>query len=98
MAPNVAGRGRVEEPPPNPNPAREKELRRLRQLARRLRDHVVENADYVGPRFPEEARKIHHEEAEQRGIYGEATVEEARELTEEGIPVHPLPVLPEDRN
>ncbi len=65
---------------------------------RRLRDHVRENADYVGEKFAEEARRIHYEEAEPRGIYGEATREEARELGEEGIDVHPLPVLPDDQN
>lgn len=60
--------------------------------------HVRANSEYVGPRFAEEARRIHYNEAEPRGIYGEATPEDARALTEEGIPVHPLPVLPEERN
>jgi hypothetical protein len=63
-----------------------------------LRRQVTENADYVGDKFAEEARKIHYEEAEKRGIYGEATGDEAKALVEEGIEVHPLPVLPEDRN
>ncbi len=65
---------------------------------RKIRDHVTENADYVGDKFPEEARKIHYEEAEPRGIYGEATGEEAKALDEEGIEFHPLPVLPEEQN
>ncbi|MHA1549466.1 MAG: DUF1178 family protein, partial [Alphaproteobacteria bacterium] len=47
---------------------------------------------------PEEARKIHYEEVEPRGIYGEASGEDARELLEEGIDVLPLPALPEDSN
>ena len=63
-----------------------------------LRQKVTENADYVGDKFAEEARKIHYEETEPRGIYGEATSDEAKALVEEGIEVHPLPVLPEDRN
>jgi hypothetical protein len=63
-----------------------------------LRDKVTENADYVGDKFAEEARKIHYREAEPRGIYGQATREEAESLSEEGIDFHPLPVLPEDRN
>ncbi len=65
---------------------------------RKIRDHVKENADYVGDKFPEEARKIHYEEAEARGIYGEATTQEARALEDEGIEFHPLPTLPEEQN
>ena len=59
-----------------------------------LRRHVRENCDDVGDKFPEEARKIHYGEAEKRGIYGEATKAEARELTEEGVEIHQLPHLP----
>jgi len=70
----------------------------LKAALRKLREHVTTNADYVGDRFAEEARKIHYEEAESRGIYGEASVDEARDLREEGIEFHPLPVLPEDHN
>ena len=65
---------------------------------RKIRDHVTENADYVGDKFPEEARKIHYEEAEKRGIYGEATADEAKALAEEGVEFHPLPILPEEQN
>ena len=72
--------------------------REFQKLMRKVREHVVNNAEYVGPRFAEEARKIHYEESEKRGIYGEASREEARDLTEEGIEVYPLPDLPEDKN
>ncbi|HWP25523.1 MAG TPA: DUF1178 family protein [Xanthobacteraceae bacterium] len=72
--------------------------RELRQKLRELRDHLIKNADYVGPRFPEEARRMHYGEIEHRSIYGEASPQEARELHEEGIEFHPLPILPEDRN
>jgi len=65
---------------------------------RKIRDHVKETADYVGGKFPEEARKIHYDEAEKRGIYGEATPDEAKALAEEGVEFHPLPILPEDQN
>lgn len=65
---------------------------------RKLREAVEANAEYVGPQFAEEARKIHYEEADERGIYGEATPEEVEELIEEGIECHPLPPLPEDKN
>lgn len=67
-------------------------------LMRELRKQVEANADYVGDKFAEEARKIHYKEAEKRGIYGEATPDDAKALIEEGIEVHPLPRLPEDTN
>jgi len=63
-----------------------------------LRDHVVKNADNVGKKFPEEARKMHYGESEHRAIYGEASAEEAKSLVEEGVEVAPLPILPDDRN
>jgi hypothetical protein len=52
---------------------------------RKLRDHVEKNADYVGPKFAEEARKIHYGEKEKRNIYGEASESDAAKLAEEGI-------------
>ncbi len=70
----------------------------LLKAMREIRTKVTQNADYVGDRFAEEARKIHYKEAEGRGIYGETTVEDAKSLTEEGIEIHPLPSLPEDQN
>jgi hypothetical protein len=68
------------------------------EMVREIRRNVEENAEYVGGRFAEEARKIHYEESEHRGIYGEASPDEAEALIEEGIAVHPLPRLPEDGN
>jgi hypothetical protein len=70
----------------------------MREALREFRRKVTENADYVGDRFAEEARQIHFNEAPERGIYGEATVEEARALAEEGIAFQPLPPVPEDQN
>jgi hypothetical protein len=70
----------------------------FRQKLRELRDHLVKNAENVGPRFPEEARKMHYGEAEHRSIYGIASPEDAKELHEEGIEFSPLPVLPDERN
>jgi hypothetical protein len=72
--------------------------RELRTKLRELRDHLVKNADYVGQRFPEEARKMHYGEIQHRSIYGEASREQAKELHEEGVEFHPLPLLPDDRN
>jgi hypothetical protein len=70
----------------------------LRAKLKELRDHIVKNADNVGERFPNEARKMHYGDIEHRPIYGEASAEEARALIDEGVEVSPLPVLPDDRN
>lgn len=72
----------------------------FRQAARSLRKHVEENSDYVGDKFADEARRIYYAESktEERGIYGEATMEDAKALNDEGIGVLPLPKLPEDKN
>ncbi len=72
--------------------------RELRAKLKELRDHVTRNADDVGPKFPEEARKMHYGEIERRSIYGVASPEDAAELAEEGIDFHPLPLLPDERN
>jgi len=63
-----------------------------------LRKYVEQNADYVGPRFPEEARKIHYGEVEERQIYGEASLKDVKELIEEGVDVAPLPPDINDAN
>lgn len=70
----------------------------IRAKLKELRDHLTKNADNVGPKFPEEARKMHYGEIEHRSIYGVASPEEAKELSEEGIEFHPLPMLPDERN
>lgn len=60
----------------------------------RLRRHVEDNCDYVGDRFADEAKAIHDGDAEERGIYGEATEEQVADLNEEGVEVYRLPPLP----
>lgn len=72
--------------------------RELRAMIAALREHVTKTADYVGPRFAQEARRMHEGEAEARSIYGEATAEEARALAEDGIAALPLPIMPGERN
>jgi hypothetical protein len=72
--------------------------RELRAKIKELRDHIVKNADNVGERFPNDARKMHYGDIEHRPIYGEASPDEARALIDEGVEVSPLPVLPDDRN
>lgn len=70
----------------------------FRAKLKELRDHMTKNADNVGKKFPEEARKMHYGEVEHRSIYGEASPQEAKDLHDEGIEFHPLPVLPDERN
>jgi hypothetical protein len=72
--------------------------RELRAKLKELREHITKNADYVGQKFPEQARKMHYGDIEHRSIYGEASLETAKELSEEGIELHPLPVLPDEQN
>ena len=72
--------------------------RRLRALLRAMREQVVRDAEHVGARFPDEARAMHVGDVPARAIYGEASLEEARALIEEGIEVAPLPPAPDDRH
>ena len=81
-----------------PTPLVMAQERELRAKLKELRDHIVKNAENVGERFPNEARKMHYGDIEHRPIYGEASPDEAKALVDEGIDVSPLPVLPEDRN
>jgi hypothetical protein len=90
VAPATKAKGRPAKPAPDP--------KAVRQYVAGFRKFVEENADYVGREFPEEARKIHYGEAEERHIYGESTLEEARDLIKEGIDVAPLPPDPDEMN
>ena len=76
------------------NAAQAEQLAKIKEMVRTIRD----SSEDVGERFPEEARKIHYGEAEERGIIGKADAEEARALIEEGIALAPLPVFPDDAN
>jgi hypothetical protein len=72
--------------------------REFRAKLKELREHLTSNSEYVGPKFSEEARRMHYGEIEHRSIYGEASPDDAKALHEEGIEFHPLPVLPDERN
>ena len=74
--------------------ARQEAIAKIKQVIAEIKT----NAEDVGEKFPEEARKIHYGEADARGIIGQASLIEVKELLEEGIDVAPLPVLPEDAN
>ncbi|MET3928088.1 DUF1178 family protein [Devosia sp. 2618] len=71
---------------------------KFREMLRAYRQKVTSEADYVGERFAEEARKIHFDEAEARGIYGQATRDEVSALLDDGIEFLPLPDVPEEHN
>jgi len=95
MAPRVSGADAPEAPPPArplSQPAHPAE-----QMLRALREHLATSSTYVGGRFAQEARAMHLGEAEDRPIHGEAKLEEARALIEEGIQILPLPILPPDK-
>jgi hypothetical protein len=72
--------------------------REFRTKLKELRDHLTKNAENVGGKFPEQARKMHYGEIEHRSIYGEASPQDAKDLHDEGIEFHPLPVLPDEHN
>lgn len=101
MAPRVSSsRDKTPERPAAPSPDHRREspaatyqmgnAEAMHMLAA-LRKHIEETCDYVGDRFPEEARRIYYGETEEHSIYGEATDEEAAELLEEGIPIGRIP-------
>jgi hypothetical protein len=104
MAPALSGGRETDAPAPaaetekTPVAIVSKEEVEIRKKLKELREHIVKNADYVGEKFPEEARRMHYGEIEHRSIYGEASPESARSLADEGIEFHPLPRLPDERN
>lgn len=94
MAPRIGKRSDAGVPAPKPPPPPAPSDMALREALRELRAHVEATSDYVGPRFAEEARRIHRGEGERRGIYGEASEQEARELDDEGIAYARIPWVP----
>jgi hypothetical protein len=70
----------------------------LRRKIRELRETLTKNAEDVGAKFPEVARQIHYGEIDDKPIYGEATLADAREMIEEGIGLMPLPIVPDEQN
>ena len=70
----------------------------LRAMMQHLHRKIVENTDDVGRRFPEEARRMHDGDIPHREIRGQATIDEARSLLEDGIMILPLPELPDGLN
>lgn len=95
MAPALSGTKRtVQDEAVTAPPRGEPSQAMMMEVMGRLRQHVEENFDDVGDAFASEARAIHEGRSEARGIYGQATAKEARELVEDGVPVAPLPPEP----
>jgi hypothetical protein len=86
MAPAVAA-AKQAEPAVNP----------VEAALQALRQQVEANSDYVGLKFADEARAMHEGRAPTRAIHGEAKLEEARKLIEDGVPVAPLPFIPRQK-
>ena len=97
MSPNVATKGAIKS---DSGVSEKQEVFRAKMeaMANDFREQVEKNCDYVGSEFPEEARKIHYGEADERGIYGEASKEETQELLDEGITVLPMPEKTKKKN
>ena len=101
MAPHLA-RSREVEPAPAPEGAPRQHVAHAAaakhaaflHMLRQVREHVEQNFEDVADRFPEEARKIHHGETEDRAIYGSATPSEAEALKDEGIEIQSIPWVP----
>lgn len=94
MAPNVAVRSNGDAPAQS----LADNAGQIRSLMREVRQMIEAQSENVGDRFPDEARKIHYREAEERAIRGKASADEVRSLVEEGIAIVPLPDLPDDAN
>lgn len=98
MAPNVAGIRKGKDDAATTSSAsgaamgpQDEKLNEFVEAMHELKKHVEENSDYVGDKFPEEARKIHYGETEARSIHGEASPDEAAELIDEGVDFHRIP-------
>lgn len=106
MAPRVVGsKKRKSAPAPEaaatdvaPMPLMSAPEAELRGKLKALRDELIGKADNVGKKFPEEARKMHYGEIDHRPIYGEASLNDAKSLHDEGVEFFPLPTLPDERN
>lgn len=94
MAPSVATRSKDVSAAPTPRFSPSE----MRALAKKIREEVRAKSEYVGPKFAEEARKIHNAESPERAIFGEASPDDVRALAEDGIPFFPLPPAPDELN
>ncbi len=103
MAPAVVSRGAATVPAaeapvaPTP-PLLDARQQAARGLLKAMRERVLSEGEDVGSRFPDQARRMHEGDIPHRPIHGQATLEEARSLLEDGVGILPLPMLPEELN
>ncbi|MBY0558281.1 DUF1178 family protein [Hyphomicrobium sp.] len=98
MAPSIVTKAAVASRSAGPAPMLSGDAKATLEALRAIKKTVFENTEDVGPRFADEARKMHFGEIEERQIRGSSTLEEARELVDDGVPFGILPALPEDLN
>jgi hypothetical protein len=99
MAPSIMTKRAAEQrPAADTLPMHNADATAALEALRAMKKSVIENSEDVGPRFAEEARKMHFGDIEERQIRGSSTLEEARSLAEDGVPFGILPALPEDLN
>ncbi len=100
MAPAVVSRGEPEGPGTNVStaPLLDERQQAVRAFARAVRERVLSEGEDVGPRFPDQARRMHDGDIPHKPIHGQATPAEARALLEDGVAILPLPMLPEELN
>ena len=75
-----------------------KNTKKINEAIRKIRYEITKNSEYVGNDFPDEARKIHYNETEERPIHGTANLDDIKELHEEGIGVIKIPDVPDEKN
>ncbi len=90
MAPSVPAKGNTKTTAPDLSAPQSD----VETAMAKMRKDVEDNSDYVGMEFAKEARKMHDGDAPERAIYGEAKLDDAKKLIEDGVPVAPLPFLP----
>jgi hypothetical protein len=108
MAPSVARRDRDQ--PAHSSPQQEPEdggqpmalldegASKIRTALRELRDKIIESSTDVGDQFADQARRMHEGEIPTRAIRGRTSPDEARSLWDNGVPIMPIPMLPDDQN
>ncbi len=96
MAPNVSTSKQKRAADPALQPQAAEKLAQDKIQA--LRAHLTQHSEYVGDDFTSVARDIHYGDEPERGIYGEASLKEIKELNDEGIDVLPLPEVLDDKN
>lgn len=96
MAPAVSGTKKKSNEKMAVSAKAARQMGKYMEAVKEMREQVEKNCDYVGDKFPEEARKMHYGEADTRNIYGEATDKEAESLKDEGVEVQRIPWTPSE--